>query len=185
MIEDGGRLVYFIRSGEGPIKIGSSDNPRKRMATLQSANWERLTLLGTCEGGYLRERELHALLGAHRLEGEWFAPTDQVLLTMSECLGRDSVEFGFDPVAAGIYRQAPKGLPVRGWTAPLQAGGTQVPMIRNQRCSVCRSNLRPEVDEWLVLGMTLRQIMRMLPEDVGFSLRSVRSHGRKHLLLQV
>lgn len=67
--------VYFIRSGDrfGPVKIGITRNPARRLAALQTANSEELQLLAVCpnwDGCF--EQSLHETLSASRLQGEWF-----------------------------------------------------------------------------------------------------------------
>lgn len=67
-------LVYFIQSVDGgPIKIGTSVDPRKRLREIQTSHPSRLQIVGLIEGGIARERELHQTFAHLRLEGEWFA----------------------------------------------------------------------------------------------------------------
>lgn len=52
--------TYFIQQGaRGPIKIGCASNPRTRVAELQTGSPDRLTLLGSIEGGRAVESDLH------------------------------------------------------------------------------------------------------------------------------
>lgn len=72
--------VYFVQRGtDGPIKIGWSVNPRKRLSSLRSASAESLTLLKVEWTSRKRERQLHELLAEHRITGEWFHPAPEVL----------------------------------------------------------------------------------------------------------
>lgn len=72
--------VYFIQGESGgPIKIGMARNVRARMASLQTAHHSRLHLLGQMPGGSALESQLHRQFAAHRLQGEWFAPTAELL----------------------------------------------------------------------------------------------------------
>lgn len=74
------RVVYFIRAGEsGPVKIGCSRNPEARRKQLQSAHAARLVVLAIEPGGEEREQQLHREWAECRLEGEWFAPTHELL----------------------------------------------------------------------------------------------------------
>lgn len=67
------RLVYFIAAGDnGPVKIGSSVNPQKRLQALQGASSVKLSILLTIPGGYDLERRLHVRFATERLTGEWF-----------------------------------------------------------------------------------------------------------------
>lgn len=72
--------VYFIRSGEdGPIKIGVSTDPARRLRALQTSHPGQLTLLGMVCGTFDVERGLHTRFAASRIRGELFAPTEELL----------------------------------------------------------------------------------------------------------
>lgn len=64
-------MIYFIQAGEY-IKIGLSDNPKKRLARLQTANPNKLELLCTVEGGIKEEGMYHLYFEECRAHGEWF-----------------------------------------------------------------------------------------------------------------
>ena len=64
-------MVYFIRCG-GRVKIGTSDNPRLRVAECQTGNPEPIELLGTIPGTRTLEAALHARFAHLRGLGEWF-----------------------------------------------------------------------------------------------------------------
>ena len=66
------KLVYFIGAESGPIKIGIASNPKMRLATLQTAHHEKLTILAVTGGGQEAERKYHERFAAFRLQGEWF-----------------------------------------------------------------------------------------------------------------
>jgi len=72
-------LVYFIRSGDGPIKIGIAQDVEKRRRSLQTAHPAPLVTLATTDGGFQKERAYHRKFAKHRLEGEWFAPHADIL----------------------------------------------------------------------------------------------------------
>jgi len=68
-------MIYFIQQGiDGPIKIGTTDDINKRIATLQTGSPHKLRLIGVIEGDQEKERQLHNFFSAYRLTGEWFAP---------------------------------------------------------------------------------------------------------------
>jgi hypothetical protein len=70
--------VYFIQAAESRyIKIGSARNPIKRLAALQTANWEELQLIGIDPAG--SERQYHKRFARLRFKGEWFFPRRQLL----------------------------------------------------------------------------------------------------------
>lgn len=82
-------IVYFIRCGRrGPVKIGKTfgtyQGAMDRLKELQVGNPETLYLLGICDGGRDLERQLHKRLQAHRLRGEWFKPTAEVMDVIRE-----------------------------------------------------------------------------------------------------
>lgn len=69
--------VYFIASGTNPIKIGISDNPKQRLASLQTAHYKPLQLLFsiTCnsrQGAEELETAFHCWYSQKRLLNEWF-----------------------------------------------------------------------------------------------------------------
>lgn len=67
--------IYFTRHGEGgPIKVGRTDNPHRRVVDLGVGTPVQLILLGAMfsEQTALEESELHERLAAHRVKGEWF-----------------------------------------------------------------------------------------------------------------
>lgn len=65
--------IYVIQEGEdGPIKLGCSKHPRKRMQELQVGNPNRLHLILQRKGDRLDEKRLHHMLSVHHLSGEWF-----------------------------------------------------------------------------------------------------------------
>jgi hypothetical protein len=66
-------FVYFIQEkAGGPIKIGFSGNPLKRLAEIQTGYPRELMLLGTMPGGRREERDLHRRFGRFKTFGEWF-----------------------------------------------------------------------------------------------------------------
>ena len=71
--------VYFIQSSDGRIKIGVSNHPEKRLASLQTGHAGELRLLATTPGDYRVERDWHARFAIHRLRGEWFYPAADLL----------------------------------------------------------------------------------------------------------
>jgi hypothetical protein len=65
--------VYFIKdTNAGHIKIGVSHNPDRRRQTLEANRGTALMLLGTIDGGYKKEKELHRRFNHLRIFGEWF-----------------------------------------------------------------------------------------------------------------
>jgi hypothetical protein len=67
--------VYFITTEEpdGPIKIGLSFRPERRMAEMQAHSPVKLKLIGHIPGSYPHEDFLHDRFKKYRLHGEWFS----------------------------------------------------------------------------------------------------------------
>lgn len=79
-------FVYFVQAGDGAIKIGYSDNPRRRLSDLQVSSPEQLTLLGATPGTYLTESAFHWYLRKFALRGEWFKPEPFVFETITKAM---------------------------------------------------------------------------------------------------
>lgn len=72
--------VYFVQAGEGGrIKIGYSPYPLRRIKHLQQFSGPDLITLAIIEGERTLESMLHNIVQAHRVHGEWFDPTPEVL----------------------------------------------------------------------------------------------------------
>jgi hypothetical protein len=77
--------IYFIQLGSsGPIKIGYASRLKARVAQLQTASHEPLTVLAAIPGGFGKERELHSQFANLRLHGEWFRPEPELLAHIGE-----------------------------------------------------------------------------------------------------
>jgi hypothetical protein len=75
--------IYFIQEGaDGPIKIGRSSDPWKRVDALQAGNPRHLRLIA-CErigkAAHIRERDLRREYRATQLVGEWHGTTPELL----------------------------------------------------------------------------------------------------------
>jgi hypothetical protein len=66
--------VYFIQAGSksGPVKIGCSSNPERRLMTLQASHFEILRLIRTVPGSNQEEIAFHHHFKAYRIRKEWF-----------------------------------------------------------------------------------------------------------------
>ena len=66
-------LTYLVRAENGgPIKIGRTNNIKKRLGNLQPGNPYKLKCLGTT---LVSERDVHVALKAYRIAGEWYEPS--------------------------------------------------------------------------------------------------------------
>jgi hypothetical protein len=67
--------IYFIQAKDGgPVKIGWTIDPERRLKVLQSASPHKLVLRKVVRGSQRLEHFLHEHYAAYRLEGEWFEP---------------------------------------------------------------------------------------------------------------
>lgn len=75
------RRIYFIQQGtSGPIKIGQAIDVEKRLLLLQCGNPQPLRLLVWFGAAAAVEAALHKHFRKHRLRGEWFRPTNEILV---------------------------------------------------------------------------------------------------------
>lgn len=73
-------FVYFCQSENGgPIKIGVSDNPWRRLAAIQLCNPEPLRFVGLVPGNRFDEHDLHERFDSAWVRGEWFRPVPELL----------------------------------------------------------------------------------------------------------
>jgi len=73
-------FVYFIIDRQRQVvKIGVSQFPQKRLASLQTSNPNPLELALFVTGGYPLEKSLHERYAANRLSGEWFQLTEEIV----------------------------------------------------------------------------------------------------------
>lgn len=72
-------FVYYVRGAAGRIKIGFSEAPDQRIASLQTGHPERLEVLLVVPGTSDDERVLHAMFSYLRLSGEWFEGSPELL----------------------------------------------------------------------------------------------------------
>ena len=95
-------MIYFISDGKGAIKIGVTNNIKRRILQLRGGNPGELSLIGSIEGDARAERTIHAELKAHRLSGEWFADCDGTRAVIKRCL-RDGVPCLDDEIPETYY----------------------------------------------------------------------------------
>ncbi len=74
------QYVYFVQQGEdGPIKIGLSVDPEKRLSSLQVSTSEPLYLRAATPGDWSVEEGLHQHFAHLHIQGEWFRPGPDLL----------------------------------------------------------------------------------------------------------
>jgi hypothetical protein len=99
-----GQRVYFIKpvGMDGPIKIGCSDKPARRLLTLAAWSPFELEMIGSVPGSFRDENALHRRFANLHTRKEWF---------MSSPLLRQTIEL----ILAGTpIKEACKVLPERG-----------------------------------------------------------------------
>jgi hypothetical protein len=78
------RVIYFVQSVTGEIKIGISGDPAARFIVLQAGSPVLLSMLGVMLGDREKEREIHTRFEESRLRGEWFRPDPELLAYIEE-----------------------------------------------------------------------------------------------------
>lgn len=77
--------LYFVQCGEdGPIKIGVSREPWRRLQLLQNGCPYVLRMLGAVIGGVNLEPLLHQQFADYHIRGEWFEPVPELLAKIAE-----------------------------------------------------------------------------------------------------
>jgi hypothetical protein len=72
--------VYMVRVNEtGPVKIGFTAEPVRRLKIMQSNYYDRIHMIRLFEGGEMEEYGLHVLFDDLRLRGEWFTFDERLL----------------------------------------------------------------------------------------------------------
>jgi hypothetical protein len=72
--------TYIVRAGDnGPVKIGRASDVARRVAELQLANPERLTVIRIIDTPFDNEAVLHARFAHRSLHGEWFSFDPEML----------------------------------------------------------------------------------------------------------
>lgn len=84
-----GATLYAIQYGDGTVKIGWTQQLKKRLERLhadgdRAGHGKEFRLLAFCFGTRADEAELHRSLVEHRVHGsEWYRPTSDVMASFS------------------------------------------------------------------------------------------------------
>lgn len=81
------REIYFVQGFELKlIKIGVTNDTRRRMVSMQTFSPDRLVVLGVqiCLRGGALEKTLHRKFDRYRQHGEWFMPAPELLAHIAE-----------------------------------------------------------------------------------------------------
>lgn len=93
-------VVYFLKNSDtGRIKIGFSDNLRRRLMSLGNEGNFEPELLGIVEGGRDVERQLHNQFRQYRYANEWFDPGPELLEYIRANTQKPAVYLGQDYIA--------------------------------------------------------------------------------------
>jgi len=96
--------VYFIKpvGADGPIKIGHSIHPTRRLASLKPASPLPLEIICTAPGGVVDETRLHRQFEGHRLHFEWFSPAPELLMLIAVVRETGALPDTGEPAPAGL-----------------------------------------------------------------------------------
>lgn len=96
-------MVYFIRAVDSEfVKIGTAQDPDKRLRELQTGCPFALVVEGRLPGGVDAERMVHAKLDKHRFRGEWFVLSET---DVQELLASGVPDPGPPPSKPGLHPQ--------------------------------------------------------------------------------
>lgn len=71
--------VYFLQRPDGKIKIGHSQDVKRRLKQIAPMAGDSLEILLVISGGSSLEVELHKQFGNEKHHGEWFQPSKHLL----------------------------------------------------------------------------------------------------------
>ena len=90
--------VYFIRAGYfGPIKIGFTNNIKKRMIHIQTNCPDKIFLMGMIKTNDATEAEYHQMFNDYKMQGEWFAPVPKLMDFIEGVLEHEKGCIYYDP----------------------------------------------------------------------------------------
>lgn len=85
--------IYFIKPVglTGPIKIGLSKHPERRLDEFRGWSPLELEMIGTVPGNWADEQFLHECLAEHHSHGEWFFPSPEVITAVEQVIAHAGV----------------------------------------------------------------------------------------------
>jgi len=108
-----GLYLYCIQAGtRGPVKIGISNNPWKRLQSIQTSIPSPLKLVAQWAGNREDEQELHLRFKKFWVRGEWFRPEPEILnyVLMAQWASEQSLPLPEIPI---IYQPPRQHVPRR------------------------------------------------------------------------
>lgn len=168
-------MIYFIQAadGVGPIKIGSSRAPFRRVASLEASRHDGLKVLGVCEGSQRYERALHARWTRYRVKGEWFSPVVEILdFIKNHCTTINSQSI------PGNKRRRARGLSDHAAEKALSRALRKSPLTAAQIANKCGVSARavegwrametlPGFTKTIVLAREIPQVRALVRELMG------------------
>lgn len=125
------QLIYFLKpiGMEGPIKIGCSSAPEKRLAVFAAWSPFPLEIAATAKGNYKIERALHDRFAHLHTHLEWFKPDLELTSAIRRIAAGTAVEDAIDlSVRKGSIRDKRKREPwsperrrLMSWTTRIHA----------------------------------------------------------------
>lgn len=70
-------MIYFVKCGRA-VKIGYTNDIKKRLSELQSANPVKLKLMAVTPGTQGLEKIFHEVLAPWKIHGEWFHTSNKL-----------------------------------------------------------------------------------------------------------
>jgi hypothetical protein len=86
--------VYFIKpvGMDGPIKIGLSSDPGRRLREFGTWSPIPLEIIGTIPGTWADEQYLHECFAGDHLHGEWFCYSDALAVAIKKILADGNLQ---------------------------------------------------------------------------------------------
>jgi len=85
--------TYIVRAGDTHLyKIGSSQNVKQRLTSLQSGSAQLLEIIATVEGSHI-EKVLHTIFAEYRQHGEWFQFDNPMLVLIVKAAAHQQSRF--------------------------------------------------------------------------------------------
>lgn len=113
-------MIYFIQTSDNRyIKIGTAEDPIKRLAGIQTSMPYKIRLIGVMLGDYALERVLHDKFRNTRVRGEWFQTTRQL------------VEQAIYEGAPRLYREYEKSVHAATYAELIRAEGALLELHAN------------------------------------------------------
>lgn len=114
------KYIYFIKpvGMDGPIKIGCSDKPAKRLISLSAWSPFELELIGSVPGGFEEESRLHRRFSDLHTRKEWFMSSPALRQTIERILNGEPI--------SEVCRSLKEKKPIKGQKHPARTADRQL-----------------------------------------------------------